>query len=449
MSDTIEYIQENRDAYLEELFELLAVPSVSTTGDRLDGCAELVADVCRRHGLEATLVETVGNPIVYAERIVDESKPTVVFYGHYDVQPPGDEELWDSPPFDPTIRDGSIYARGSGDNKGQFLTHVFATGAVLETEGEPSVNVKLLIEGEEESGSTGLIEYLEDDPSLVADADLVYVADGPAHQSGRPTLIYGNRGILSVEIRLREANTDLHSGNFGGPIPNAAWSMVELLGTMRDSAGGIAIEGFHEDVDIPKRAREMVAKIPVDAAGLKTELDLAELRVDPDRYYESLLLEPTLTINGLESGYTGRGKKTIVPHEATAKLDMRLVPDQSPETVFERVREHVLAHRADADVEIHGTFPPMSTSLDTPFAETVYGALSDVWSAEPVELPLLGGSLPAAYLQRELGTPVLVVPYANPDQGNHSPNEHLDVDWFENGIGTTAMVLKRLGRVDR
>lgn len=437
-------IEDRFESYRETLFELLAQPSVSTTGEGMAECADLLTETIADHGFEVTEQLTTSRyPLIYAERMVDESRPTVLFYGHYDVQPPGDADLWRSPPFDPTVRDGSIYARGSGDNKGQLLTHVFAVDALDAAGADIPVNVKLLIEGGEESGSQGLIEYLGNVPERLADVDLVYVADGPMHRSRRPTLIYGNRGILSVQLDLRTAGDDLHSGNFGGPVPNAANELVELLSTMFEG-DRITVEGFYDDVAITDADRDMVAEIPLDETAIKTELGLERFGTEAP-YYDRLLLEPTLTINGIESGYSGEGMKTIIPNEATAKLDMRLVHDQDPDRIFEIVRDHVHAENPDVEITKMGTFPPMKTPLDTPAADAVLHALREVWELDPVEMPLLGGSLPAAYFREALDVPVLVVPYANPDQGNHSPNEHLDVECFRNGIGVSAAFLQAYG----
>lgn len=436
-------IAENAERYRETLFELLRQPSISTQGVGVEECASQFESVVDDHGLDAKTVETSSAPIVYGERIVEESAPTVLFYGHYDVQPPGDEDLWDSPPFEPTIRDGSIYARGSGDNKGQVVTHLFAVDAVLRARDELPVNVKVLVEGEEECGSSGLREFVQRDPPEL-DCDLLYVADGPMHRSGRPTLIYGNRGILSAELSLERANADLHSGNFGGPVPNPANELAAVVSSLYEG-DEVQIAGFRDGIDVSEAHREMAEAIPFDGDAMRSELGVSEFTVPDDRYYERLLLEPTLTINGLTSGYGGEGMKTIVPREATAKLDMRLVPDQDPDAVFERLRSHVEAENADVAVEKLGTFPPMKTPIDTPAAETVADALRDAWDDDPVEMPLLGGSLPAAYFRQSVDVPILVVPYANPDQANHSPNEHLDVACFENGIRTSAAFVERFG----
>ncbi len=432
-------------AYRDSLFELLRQPTVSATGEGMDDGGAAVAAFLEDHGLDARLIETDRYPLVYAQRLADETAPTVVFYGHYDVQPAERPAEWDTPAFEPTVRDGSIYARGAGDNKGQFACHAFAVDALARADGLPPVNVKLLIEGGEESGSRGLRSYLRDGPGEIADADLIYVADGPQHRSGRPTIAYGNRGIVTFQLDLETASTDLHSGNFGGPVPNAAAELTEVLASMLDG-DRVTVDGFHEEIQVTAADRDLIDTLPDDADAIVADLGLTHLATDGD-YYERLLLEPTLTINGLEAGYQGEGSKTVIPRRATAKCDCRLVPGQDPDVAFDRVREHVTTEHPDVEVTKGTTFPPMKTPVDTPVADPVRDALRAVWNDDPVEFPVLGGSLPAAYF-REVDAltdvPVLVVPYANPDQGNHSPNEHLDVGHFENGIRTSAAFLQRL-----
>jgi acetylornithine deacetylase/succinyl-diaminopimelate desuccinylase-like protein len=267
-------IDERFDAYREDLFDLLRQPSVSSTGEGMNTCADLLCDLIEKRGFSSSKqIETSRYPLVYAENVIDEAAPTVIFYGHYDVQPPGDNDRWETPAFEPTVRDGSIYARGSGDNKGQLVTHIFAIDALKAATDEPPINVKLLFEGGEENGSDGLIEYLYDNPTEIINADLVYVADGPMHRSGRPTLIYGNRGILSVQLTHTCAKDDLHSGNFGGPIPNAANELVEVLASMYDG-DQITVTDFYEDIAVTEADHELVADIPSDKTAMRAELDL-------------------------------------------------------------------------------------------------------------------------------------------------------------------------------
>jgi acetylornithine deacetylase/succinyl-diaminopimelate desuccinylase-like protein len=437
------------DGYREDLFELLRQPSISATGEGMEACAELVGGLFETYGFDSwRRIETSRYPLVYAEWTVDPSQPTVLFYGHYDVQPAGDESLWASPPFDPTVRDGAIYARGSGDNKGQFLTHLFALDALLSTTDAdgPPVNVRCLIEGGEENGSVGLEEYLHGDPVELGDIDFTYVADGPMHRSGRPTIIYGNRGLLSFRLELERANRDVHSGNLGGPVPSASNDLVDVVASLWDE-DGIAVEGVYDAIDIPQTHRALVDDIPVDEDAIRSNLGLDEFATDRP-YYEQLLLEPAITVNGIRSGYVGEGMKTVRPCEAAANLDIRLLPNQDPEAVFELVEAHVHEREPAVDVSWLGSFPPMLSPVDTPQEAVIREALAAVWGTEPVEMPLYGGSLPAAHFRTALDVPVLVVPYANNDQNNHAPNEHLDVECFRNGIETSAQVLHRLGHTE-
>lgn len=440
------------DDYRESLFDLLRQPTVSATGEGITDGAGQVTAFFEDHGFDARQIPTERNPLIYAERLASTDAPTVVFYGHYDVQPADHPGEWKSPAFEPTVREESIYARGAGDNKGQFACHAFAVDALARAGELPEVNVKCLIEGGEESGSLGLRAYLDgegtESTDLIADADLVYVADGPQHRSGRPTLIYGNRGILTFQLDHHTADSDLHSGNFGGPVPNAATELAELVGSMVDG-DRVTIDGFHDEIEISEADRNLVEEIPFDAEAMQSVLGISRFATEKP-YYERLLLEPTLTVNGLDAGYQGDGSKTIVPNEATAKCDCRLVPGQDPDEVFETIEAHVERENPDVTVERGASFPPMKTPVESPRADPVRGALAAVWDDDPVELPVLGGSLPAAFFRSvdELAdVPVLVVPYANPDQGNHSPNEHLDLDCFENGIETSAEVLRRVAEV--
>ena len=487
-------VADRLDEYRESLFDLLRRPTISATGEGMEAGADAVRAFLADHGLAARRIETDRYPLVYGERVAaDPGAPTVLFYGHYDVQPAEHPEQWDSPPFEPTVRDGAVYCRGAGDNKGQFAAHAFALDALAGADAVPEVTVKLLIEGGEESGSLGLKAYLDGDvgdpevesdapAAAVRDADLVYVADGPQHRSGRPTLIYGNRGILTFQLDLETANADLHSGNFGGPVPNAATELAEVVASLteygqRDGAPGepsartgseatreptdpergypsggdrVAVDGFYDDVAVTDADRDLVAALPDDADAVREELGLTHFATERG-YYERLLLEPTITVNGLDAGYRGEGSKTVIPRRATAKLDSRLVPGQDPDRAFDLIRDHVAGVHPDVAVTKGTGFPPTKTPVDTPASEPVLAALTAVWDADPVELPVLGGSLPAAFFRRVdalADVPVLVVPYANPDQGNHSPNEHLDLDCFENGIRTTAAFLERVSRTE-
>lgn len=453
-------VDDRFESYRETLFDLLRYPSVSATGNTMDECADRLCGILTDHGFDSpTRIETDRYDLVYGERLVGDDRPTVLFYGHYDVQPAENRSEWHSDPFEPTVRDGAIYARGAGDNKGQLLAHVFGLDVATTVSPEPSMNVKVLFEGGEESGSVGLQSYLDRDPPRLRDVDLVYVSDGPMHSSGDPTIIYGNRGLLAFRIDCRTARTDLHSGNYGGPIPNAATNLTRIVASLYDStptngADGVitnaerqdgrtthvvAVEGFYEAVNVTDRAIELAREVPHDPDRIEAEtgLDTGEI----PEYYVDLLLNPSLSVNGIHAGHDGEGIKTVIPHRATATLDARLVPDQDPQHVYELIERHVRQHPIDAEVTKLGELPPMQTASDGSFAEDIRRALAESWERPPVEMPLMGGSLPSAYLQDALDVPVFVVPYANPDQGNHSPNEHLTIECFRRGIQTSATFL--------
>jgi len=341
------FLERYDEAVLDDLRSLLAQPSISATGEGIDDCATLVRQSCLEYGFdEAEIVETPGRPAIIAHAFADgeasEDELTVLLYGHYDVQPATATE-WESPPFEPTLRDGPdgearLYARGAGDNKGQWFAHLCAVRALRETTGVPT-DVTLLIEGEEESGSEHL-EWLVRDRRDELDADVAFVADGPIDESGHPHVLLGSRGLLYVDIEATGANRDLHSGNFGGPIPNPRPRSSNCSRPLRDETGQIALEGFHDDVrPLTDRDREILEAIPVDEEAVKADLGLSALATDTDNeYVERLLCHPNLNVAGLDAGYDGEGMKTVLPSRARAKIDFRLVADQDPDDVFDSSR---------------------------------------------------------------------------------------------------------------
>ena len=455
---TDEYVATNTKQFFEDLDTLLRQPSISATGEGVDKCTTLVERLCSEYGFDETqTIETDGRPAVIARAFAgkedhDESAPTVLLYGHYDVQPV-DPEAWTSPPFEPTRRSGPdgrerIYARGAGDNKGQWFAHLCAVQAWRET-GYLPANVVLLLEGEEESGSPNLSAVVKEHADLLA-ADLGYVADGPVDPSGTPHVLLGARGMVYVQIDACGPNRDLHSGNYGGPVPNPAWELVRVLSSMKDDNGRVTIEGYYDDVrPIDERDQETLDAMPFDATAMKRDLDIDAFAIAPgESYLETLLYYPTLNIGGMTSGYGGEGMKTILPSTAQVKVDMRLVADQDPGDVFDRFVDHVDRHSTGTvrlEVTELGRMHPQRTPLDHPLCEPVVDAVTGAWDTEPILKPTLGGSLPTAALSRILGVPCVVVPYANEDENNHSPDENLAVDCFVNGVKTTTRLLANLG----
>ncbi|MBI4280303.1 MAG: M20/M25/M40 family metallo-hydrolase [Armatimonadetes bacterium] len=444
------WVDAHRDQHLDLLFRLVRQPSISAQGVGVEECAALLMETMRDVGLEPSLISTPGQPVVYGERIEDPSRPTVLFYGHYDVQPPEPLELWQSPPFEPTIRDGRIYARGIADNKGQHLAHLLAIQAFREVQGRVPVNVKVVLEGEEESASPNLAAFVRQHRRRLR-ADLAYTADGGMHPSGRPIVCFGVRGILYVELETRGAASDYHSGNKGNVLPNPAWELVELLAKMRDEKGRVRIPGFYRRVRPPSAyEREALRRIPFDRKEFLREHGLRTTPIAGGaEFYRRLMFEPTLNIAGFTSGYGGPGAKTIIPGRALLKMDMRLVVDQDPEEIFRAFRRFAAAHAPGAAVRKIGAVPPSRTPPDLPVCRAVMGAVAQAQGKAPVIVPALGGTLPDYVFTKILKMPSVVVPYANHDESNHAPNENMKVDLFFAGIKTSIAVMEALGRMPK
>ncbi len=436
---------ERRERDLDDLMRLLRQPSISAQNIGVRECAALLTGQLAADGFTVQTIETPGHPMIVAEWRGAPGKPTVLIYGHYDVQPPDPLDAWISPPFEPTIRDGKLFARGAGDNKGQIFAQIAAARTWLETTGGLPVNVTFLIEGEEETGSPHLADFVAAHRDLLA-ADLVYTSDGPVHDDAHPQVVYGVRGLLSVELRAQGATTDLHSGNWGGIAPNPAWTLVRLLGTMLDADNRVTIDGFSDDVRPPSEAVvAAMARIPLDQHNALAAIGLD--RLPPPEglgYFERLMTRPTLNIAGFASGYSGAGTKTVLPSRATVKLDMRLVPDQTTDDIFAKFRGHVARHAPEVEVIRHGGMEPSYTPIEHPYAAIVRRAVATGFGREPVDVPLLGGSLPDAVFTRTLGLPSFLVPYANADERNHAPNENIDVARFYSGIRTAASLFAYL-----
>jgi acetylornithine deacetylase/succinyl-diaminopimelate desuccinylase-like protein len=437
------YVEAHRQEAVDGLMRLLRQPSISTLGIGLDECAQLLAAEMGQAGLRSRILTTDGSPIVFGERRVAGAKRTLLLYGHYDVQPADPLDLWESPPFEPTIRNGRIYARGSGDNKGQHFAHLKAIEAVLAAAGELPLNVKVLLDGEEEKGSPNLAAFVAEHRDLLA-ADYVYTSDGPYHASGRPTLRCGVRGILFVELESHGPNRDLHSGNWGGNVPNPAWRLVQLLAAMKGPDERVRIPGFYDEVKAPThRERELMRMIPLDEAAICRDLGLRALSGEAGLgYYERMFFNPTLNINGLGSGYVEAGSKTIIPAIARARLDIRLVPDQDPDVIDRRIGAFIRsAGFGDVTYRPMHRMWPSKTAADHPYSHAIARAVNIGFGEPPIVYPLSGGSLPDYVFTRILGLPSLLVPYANPDENNHSPNENLEISSFFKGIRTTIAVL--------
>lgn len=442
------YIDARSDEYVARLMDYVRHPSISAHNIGIAEVSEMLVTQLRELGMEVEAIPSKGHPFVLGRYQVDPAKPTVLLYGHYDVQPPDPLDLWESPPFEPTIRNGRIYARGVGDNKGQHFAQIMALEAYLAVHGTLPCNVLLLLEGEEEIGSPQIADFVRENKERLK-ADFVVTADGPLHESGTATLTYGVRGIATFELRARTASRDAHSGNFGGVMPNAVWTLVHLLSTMKSADGEITIQGLCDQLLPPTQADlDAVAKLPVDIDTYMAEMGMTQLDAPKDRpFWDRLMFHPTLTINGLHGGYDGPGIKSVLPCSAVAKCDIRLVSPMTTEHVYACVKAHVAKHAPDVEVIIHGSMPPSRTPMDDKWGQLIQIAISDARNETPLVYPSLGGSLPDYVFTQILGVPAYVMPYANADEANHAPNENMEISLFLKGIRTGASLLDRLGKV--
>jgi len=441
-----DHIDTHADSFVERVMDYVRHPSISAHDIGIREVAGMLVGFLNDLGFDAGLVETPGHPFVLGHAKVDPNKPTVLLYGHYDVQPPDPLEQWVSPPFEPTLRDGRIWARGIGDNKGQHFAQLLAIETHLAVNGTLPCNIIFLLEGEEEIGSPQIAEFVRQNADQLQ-ADLVVTSDGPLHESGAPVITFGVRGMASFDLVAKGAARDVHSGNYGGVVPNPIWTLVQLLATMKDAEGNITVEGLTEPVIPPTNLeRDAVARLPDDEEAVMKDLKLDQMDGPIDRpYWDRLMFHPTLTINGMHGGYGGPGRKTVLPNEAIAKCDVRLVEPLTPDYVFERIETHVAQHAPGVEVIRYNGMLPSKTPLDSPYAKPLREAIIAARGIEPLIYPTVGGSLPDYVFTKILGKDAFVIPYANADEANHAPNENLEVVRFIDGIKTGAAVLNALG----
>ncbi|AMJ63366.1 M20/M25/M40 family metallo-hydrolase [Bosea sp. PAMC 26642] len=449
LASVFSYIDQERDRSVNRLLDYLRYPSISAQNIGIADVADRLVSMLTAVGLETRAMKTAGHPIVSARWTGASNRPTVLLYGHYDVQPPEPLDAWTTPPFEPAIRAGRIYARGVADNKGQHLAQILAIEGHLKVHGCLPCNVILILEGEEEIGSPHIAEFMRAHREMFA-ADLAVTADGSMHASGRPNLKFGCRGVISFDLRVRHANRDVHSGNFGGVVPNPLWTLVQLLTTMKDAQGEITIEGFHDAIIVPSaQEREAAARLPIDMADFMDALGLDRLDTPIDRpFYERLSFYPTLTLNGIHGGYGGAGTKTVLPHEATAKCDVRLVAAQNPADIAAKIAAHVARHAPEVEFICNdeGMYPS-KTPMNSPLAKPIERAIACAYGTDPLLYPSGFGSLPSYVFTDILGIPAFVVNYANADSANHAPNENLTLECFHNGIRCSAAILHELGQL--
>jgi acetylornithine deacetylase/succinyl-diaminopimelate desuccinylase-like protein len=454
MNNVIDFINVNRERYLDELKAFLAIPSISALPEHAGDvrrCAEWTADEMRRVGLESVrLIETPGHPVVYGDWLNAPGAPTILFYGHYDVQPVDPLNLWESPPFEATIRDGEIYARGSADDKGQVFMHLKAVEAHLKQTGRLPVNIKFMLEGEEEVGSAHLDDFIRGHKSDLA-ADVVVISDSPMFARGVPSICYGLRGLVYFQIDLRGSSTDLHSGSFGGAIANPAFVLAQMIAQMKDRSGRVRIPTFYDDVKpLQDEERKMWASLPFNEKQYRKDFGIPKLFGESGfTTLERTWARPTLEVNGLLSGFTGEGAKTVLPAVAMAKVSMRLVPDQDPNKIAE-LFENFVKKIAPKTVELKITRmqggKPWMTSFDNSYVQAAGRAIEKGFGRSPI-FTREGGSIPVvSTFQEELGLPSVLFGVGLPDENAHAPNEKLDVSNFHNGIIASAYLYDEIAK---
>jgi acetylornithine deacetylase/succinyl-diaminopimelate desuccinylase-like protein len=443
------YISINKDRFLSELLALLRIPSVSASpvhkADMLI-TADFIAEALKQAGADQVeICATAGNPIVYGQKLVDETKPTILIYGHYDVQPADPLELWDSPPFEPVIKNEKIYARGACDDKGQMYMHIKALEAMVATN-TLACNVKFMIEGEEEIGSNNLEHFVINNKEKLK-ADVILISDTAMIANDIPSIDTGLRGLSYLEVEVTGPNRDLHSGVYGGAVANPINVLAKMIASLHNEAGQVNIPGFYADVaEVPTPERNMLAQAPFDLASYKADLDIDEVAGEAGfSTTERASIRPTLDCNGIWGGYIGEGAKTVLPSKAAAKISMRLVPNQSSEKITELFTKHFLSI-APAGVKVkvtpHHGGEPAVTPIDSIAYKAAEKAMETAFGKKPVPTRG-GGSIPiVALFEKELGLKTVLMGFGLDSDAIHSPNEHYGLFNFYKGIETIPLFVK-------
>jgi acetylornithine deacetylase/succinyl-diaminopimelate desuccinylase-like protein len=450
MADIYGYIDQNMARFREELDEFLRIPSVSAKSEHvpdMERAAEWLAERMREAGLDTSVEATAGHPIVVGEyRGAGDGAPTILVYGHYDVQPPEPLDEWTSPPFEPQVRDGRIYARGSVDDKGQLYLHIKAIEAHMKTRGSIPVNLIVVAEGEEEVGSENLMPFIEANKDRLA-CDYVVISDSGMVAENVPTIGTSLRGLAYLEVHVRGPRTDLHSGSYGGAVVNPATALSRIIASMHDDSWRITIPGFYDDVDPMEDYRAKLRDVPFDHEGLRADTGTEEVGEVGFSSPERLWIRPTAEVNGLLSGYTGEGAKTVLPARAMAKVSFRLVPNQEPKRIEELVTNHIHAV-APQGVQVqvralHGGMPWRAT-LGSELYSAAERALRAAWDRDVVYAGE-GGSIPIVpEFEQVLGAPVLLMGFGLPGQNAHAPDEWMGVAEFEKGTHAAARLWEEL-----
>lgn len=448
------YIKENSGRYVEELKELLRIPSISTMPEHSKDiyyCAEFIAGKLKDAGLSRVeIYKTEGHPLVYGEWLGAPGKPTVLVYGHYDVQPVDPIELWENPPFEPVIKDGKIFARGATDDKGQMFVHIKSVEAFFKSNGSLPLNVKFLIEGEEEIGSENLSSFLKQNKELLK-CDAVIISDTSLYAKGQPSLTYALRGLCYMEVEVTGPNRDLHSGSFGGAVANPINTLAAMIAKLHDKNGKVTIPGFYDDVlPLTKKEKESFTQLKFSEKAYAKDLGVAELSGENGfTTLERLWCRPTLDCNGIIGGFTGSGAKTVIPSKASAKISMRLVPNQDPKKIarlFTKYFKSIAPKSVKVDIKaLHGGSPAM-VPLEHRVTIAAAEAMEKAFGKKTIFMRE-GGSIPIVVdFMKNLKAPAVLMGLGLDSENLHSPNEHFDLNHFQLGILSSAYFLDEFSK---
>lgn len=446
MQEIYNYIDQNFEKFLEDLKDLLRIPSVSSSPERkgdVRNCAYFVANKLRETGInKIEIFDTPGHPIVYGEWLGAPDKPTLLIYGHYDVQPPEPLELWKYPPFEPVIEDNKIWARGATDDKGQFFAHIKSVESIFKTEGALPLNIKFLFEGEEEIGSPNLKSFLEDKKEMLK-CDAILISDTSLYEPGIPTITYGLRGLLYTEIEAEGPNRDLHSGSYGGAVLNPINALAELIVKLKDKNGKVTIPNFYKDIlKLSEKEKKSLKKLKFNEKEFLSSIGFKESYGEKGyNALERIWFRPSLDCNGIWGGHIGEGAKTVIPSKAYAKISMRLVPNQNPQKIFKELEKY-LKKIAPKDLKLNLKFlhagDPVMVPLEHPVISIASEALKEVFGKETVFIRE-GGSIPIVVeFMKKLKAPAILMGFGLDSENLHSPNEHFNLNHLKLGIKTSA-----------
>jgi len=448
LQDIFAYVDERRDDYVEILRRFCRQPSVSAQDLGVDEAAEMVASEMRRVGASVRLIPTAGKPVVFAV-FQGRGERTLSFYNHYDVQPPEPLELWESPPFTAEVRDGCLYARGAADNKGNLVARIAAVETFLKTRGELPLSVKFIVEGEEEIGSPHLPQFAEGHADLLRSDGCIWESGGRDTRE-RPEVYLGMKGICYVELSASGAKRDLHSA-WGTVVPNPAWRLVHALSTLKDRDERVLIKGFYDNVRDPtERDLEVLRRMDFDIDGWREKFGLKQFlnNLSGMDFLVKHFFQPTCTICGMTSGYAGAGSKTVLPSQAVAKVDFRLVPDQDPEDIPRLLRNHLDSHGfQDLRIMVSEGEHPARSPIGSPIAEVAVSTARRIYGREPVVYPMMAGSGPMYVLCQKLGIPAASVGVSHADSRAHAPNENIRLEDFFDGIKHIALIMHEFSSI--